>query len=257
MKLFKKREIHYAYLHVGPIEADGSIKDSPGSTFFKLRKARPDLILLAWLGCRLEKIDIDRQSWREGLLVTIDKLIDQGFSGVHLNIEPIPNRDEAYLALLDAIRSRFGINIFLSQSTPRTGPFGVSVGPMKRYFWSEDYYKATMSKADQTVLMAYDTMLPSSKLYVGFVRHQTAQLLSWAAYFPGHQVLVGIPSYEDVPKFSDPSIENIKNASLGVRSALEKRSTRPSFEGVAVYSNWVTDHDEWRQYDRYWLIISK
>jgi hypothetical protein len=125
---------------------------------------------------------------------------------------------------------------------------------MRHSFWSEEFYRATMARSDQTVLMAYDTSLNNRKNYIGFVRHETALLLDWACAVPNHHVMIGIPSYEDVPRLSNPKVENIANAALGVRAALEADGARlRCLDGVAIYAEWVTDADEWRDYARDWL----
>ena len=101
--------------------------------------------------------------------------------------------------------------------------------------------------------MAYDSHLSFSRAYVEFVRWQAGNLLDWACSVPDHELLIGIPSYEDVPIYSDPEVENLRTASFGVRSALEKRAEHSAcFRGVAVYANWVTDAHEWRQFERFW-----
>lgn len=65
------------------------------------------------------------------------------------------------------VRERFGEDYFLSHATRRAGPFGVTAGLLSSWFWSEEFYRATMEIADQTVLMGYDTRLPRFYLNPG------------------------------------------------------------------------------------------
>jgi hypothetical protein len=158
-----------------------------------------------------------------------------------------------YLELLSEVRERFGPEWIISQATPRSAPFGISVGPLRQSFWSAGFYRATMDIADQTVLMAYDTGLFPSFSYVAFVGNQTRRLVEWACDATHHEVLIGIPSYAETSAHADPDIENIPNATQGVRSALESLpGAAKCFRGVAIYSNWVTDAEEWRQFDEGW-----
>jgi hypothetical protein len=124
---------------------------------------------------------------------------------------------------------------------------------LSQRYWSEDFYRATMALTDQTVLMAYDTQLDVAKPYVWLVQHETGLLVDWGCVVPRHQILIGVPAYEDVPDYSNPKIENIPNAVSGVRAALEERGAPGCFEGIAVYANWVTDDEEWEAYRRHWL----
>ncbi len=247
------RGIRYAYIHVGPVRADGSIDDAVDPIFQRLVNAAPDVLFLAWVGARVEQVELGDPGFQQSLNDTLAGLLLDGFVGIHFDFEPIANGDAGYLSLLSAVRERFGPDLLVSQATPRAGPFGISFGPLRRSFWSAGYYYETMLRSDQTVVMAYDTGLDFTKGYVAFVRHQTRLLLEWGCGVDGHEVLIGVPSYEDVPLYSDPQIENLRTASLGVRSGLEASGGAPAcFSGVSVYANWVTDPDEWAVYDAYW-----
>jgi len=245
--------IRYVYVHAGPLLADGSIADSADPFLAKLRGAYPEGVFLAWLGARIEKVRLGDEDWRLGVVAVVERLAEEGFDGVHFNLEPIRDGHPGYLELLSQVRARMGDDWMISQATPRSAPFGISVGPLRRNFWSGTFYRATMDVADQTVLMAYDTNLPLGIAYVAFVRHQTHRLVKWSCAAQKHELLVGIPAYHDVPEYSDPSVENIANAALGVRSALESFPEDPvCFRGVSIYANWVTDPDEWLQFEQFW-----
>ena len=110
-----------------------------------------------------------------------------------------------------------------------------------------------MERTDQTVVMAYDTGLDFTKGYVAFVKHQTARVGQWACDEEDHQILIGLPSYEDVPIYSDPQVENLRTASLGVRAALEEEPLKECFQGVAIYAYWVTDESEWQTFGESWI----
>ena len=245
--------IRYVYVHAGPLLADGSIEDSADPFFSELRRAYPEGVFLAWLGARVDKVRLEEEAWRSAVVDVVERLPAEGFDGVHFNLEPIRDGHPGYLELLSQVRARMGDGWMISQATPRSAPLGISVGALRRNFWSGAFYRATMDIADQTVLMAYDTNLPLRIAYVAFVRDQTRRLVRWSCAALKHEVLIGIPTYHDVPEYSDPSVENIHNATLGVRSALESFPNKPEcFRGVSIYANWVTDADEWRQFEHTW-----
>jgi hypothetical protein len=249
----RRAGIRYVYVHVGPLQQEGSIEDSASTFFMALRGAYPEGVFLAWLGARLEKVRLGEPSWRRAVVEQIVRLREEEFDGVHFNLEPLRDGHPGYLELLSEVRERFGPEWIISQATPRSAPFGVAVGPLQRSFWSGGFYRATMDIADQTVLMAYDARLFPAFAYVAFVRDQTRRLVEWACNAHDHEVLIGIPSYAETSAHSDPEIENITNATQGVRAALESLpGAAECFRGVAIYSDWVTDADEWRQFDRGW-----
>jgi hypothetical protein len=246
--------IRYAYIHAGPLRADGGIDDEAGEMLAALLAATPDVVALAWLGTRVDKMTLDDAAFRAGTLATLHALRDQGFAGVHFDLEPLRDAHPGYLELLREVRREMGPQFRISQATPRAAPFGLALGPLRRSFWSGDFYRETMAHTDQTVLMAYDSTLTFPKAYVEFVRYQTGLLVDWACAQPGHELLIGIPSYEDVPLYSDPLIENLRTAAQGVRAALERLPEPPDcFSGVAIYANWVTDEEEWATYQHHWI----
>ena len=250
---FSTQGIRYAFVHVGPVEADGTIKDSPGPLLGAMMIHNPEIVWLAWLGARVERIPLESPAFQAELIRTVQSLQAAGFAGVHFDFEPLSDQHPGYLDTLEAVRSGLGANFLISQATPRAGPFGFSFGPLRDSFWSEEFYRATMERTDQTVVMAYDTGLDFTKGYVAFVKHQTARVGQWACDEEDHQILIGLPSYEDVPIYSDPQVENLRTASLGVRAALEEEPLKECFQGVAIYAYWVTDESEWQTFGESWI----
>jgi len=245
--------IRFVYVHTGPLLADGSIADSADPFFSELRLAYPEGVFLAWLGARIEKVRLGDEDWRRAVVPVLERLAAEGFDGVHFDLEPLRDGHPGYLELLAEVRKQMGGDWIISQATPRAAPLGIPFVPLNRSFWSGAFYRATMDIADQTVLMAYVTNLPLRVAYVAFVRDQTRRLAKWSCAAKKHEFLIGIPAYHDVPEYSDPSVENIGNAALGVRSALESFPEKPEcFRGVSIYANWVTDSNEWLQFERSW-----
>lgn len=252
VRRLRENGFRHIYLHAGPLLRDGSIRDHPGPELRALLREAPGLRFLAWVGGGTHRLDLTSERFRQNVTATATRLRQEGFHGIHLDIEPLRDGHPGYLDLLRDLRSGLGRGFLLSHATRRAGPFGLAPGPMKRWFWSERFYRDVMALTDETVLMAYDTTLDSGLLYTGFVRHETRLLLDWGCEVPGHRVLIGIPSFED-SGVSNPRAENIPNAARGVRAALSDRGSIPAcFEGVALYAEWVTSPKEWRQYRRDW-----
>ncbi|HEX2610385.1 MAG TPA: hypothetical protein VHK68_05190 [Gemmatimonadales bacterium] len=246
----RAHHILYVYLHVGPLLPDGSIRDQAGPELQALLQEAPDLVVFAWLGGGAYRLNLRDSGLRLAIVGTVDRLRHEGFQGVHLDIEPIRDWHSGYLALLRDLRHSFGREFLLSHATRRAGPFGFSRGPLRSWFWSEKFYREAMALTDQTVLMAYDTTLDSQALYTRFVQHETGLMMDWGCQVPGHEVLIGIPAFEDSP-VSNPQVENIPNAVRGVWAALARSSSPPScFAGVALYAEWVTSPAEWRQFEQ-------
>jgi exosortase K len=249
----RKNHIRYAYVRAGRVKKSGDIEHMPGQVFFELQNRAPDVVFLPWISGEGDKLDLHIPRWRDRLVQSIGRLYSRGVRGIHLNIEPIRDSEVGYVELLKEIRARFEGDFLVSHATRRVAPLG-GFPFMESCSWSREFYQSTMNHSDQTVLMGYNTTLPSSKLYCAYMSHQTTLLLRWASAIEGHGVIIGIPAYEYVPFLSNPGVENVLHAVSGVRAALEEFPSSPTcFQGVSIYANWSVSPDEWRQYQTHWL----
>ncbi|MDG2334607.1 MAG: hypothetical protein P8Q97_10320 [Myxococcota bacterium] len=250
----EKHGIRDLFIHVGPALPSGELEDSAGDLFKSLRGVFPDARIFAWVGARVENISLDSALFRQELIRSIQRLGSEGFAGVHFDFEPMIDYEPGYLELLAEVRDELGQEFLISQATPRASFMGLFPGPLRRSYWSGGFYTETMQRSNQTVLMAYDSGLDFITPYIAFVRHQTGLLMDWGCSIPGHEILIGVPAYEDVPLYSNPQVENLRTASLGVRSAIEANQEKADcVVGVSIYSNWVTDEGEWKDFRSHWM----
>ncbi|MEO1933416.1 MAG: hypothetical protein ABGX04_01305, partial [Myxococcales bacterium] len=105
------------FIHVGPTLSDGSIGDSSGDLFSELRTIFPEARLLAWVGARVENIQLQDLAFQEGLIASLEGLRAVGFDGVHFDFEPMVDYEPGYLSLLSEVRDAMGPNFMISQAT--------------------------------------------------------------------------------------------------------------------------------------------
>jgi len=252
--VLRSNRIRYAYVRAGEISESGTIEHMPSPFFFELQAMAPDIIFLPWVSGSGDKLALSSQEWRDRVVQSIGRLYSLGVRGIHLNIEPVRDSQPGYIELLQEIDKRMEGEFFVSNASRRITPMGINCPLTRSRFWSRTFYCSAMRHSNQTVLMGYNTALPSSKLYCAYIKHQTNLLLNWASDIEGHQVLIGIPAYEHVPHLSNPKIENVPNAISGIRASLESFQEPPScFQGVSIYANWYTSPREWAQYQSHWL----
>jgi|TARA_B100000315_G_scaffold229240_1_gene238697 hypothetical protein len=253
LELIKNRGIRYVFVRAGPVLPSGEIAQKPGVFFHQLQERDPETMYLPWVTGDLEQLDLFSPIWRKAFIDQLEQLRHQGARGIHLNIEPISDSEPGYLDLLHEIRLELGSSFFISHATRSAGLWGVSFGELKQYLWSGKFYRSTMTQANQTVVMAYNTRLKQEMAYTAFVEHQTSLLVDWGCGLPGHHILIGVPAYEHAPRYSDPATENIRTASRGIRSALNNAEDDVKcFDGVSVYAHWTTDSTEWADFRTYW-----
>jgi hypothetical protein len=259
----RRRGVRYLFPHLIPFDASGQLpahsREQMRAFLAAARSVSPDFQVLPWVGglrvgwrrTRAGTINLADLAQRQRMVAEVRGLIDEGFDGIHLNVEPVDDGNVDYLALLRALRTAVGPDHTLSVSATRPGPFALFFAP--NFLWSPGYYARVGALADQLVVMAYDTGLPTPGLYRRYV--------AWAARETTHtlveskaraRVLIGIPTYDETGIMHRAGVETPTNALLGVISGLRGVGGGGTFEGVALYAEWTTDDAEWAAYERLW-----
>jgi hypothetical protein len=263
-QLFRFLDHHgivYAYPHLIPFDGAGRLprhnREQMRAFLAAARRVAPGMKVLPWVGglrrgykrSRAGTIDLGDLGQRQRMVAECRGLMDEGFDGIHVNVEPIANGDDDFLALLRALRNAVGGGI-LSLSTAKPGPFALAMAP--NFFWSPGYYALIGDAVDQVVIMAYDTAIPTPDLYRRYVSYAAASVTGNFVRSERTRVLVGIPTYEDHGLMHRKGVEEPENALAGVVAGLRGRTGGGTFEGVALYAEWTTDPDEWEVYERVW-----
>jgi Glycosyl hydrolases family 18 len=262
-QLFRFLDHHgvvYAYPHLIPFDSAGRLplhnREQMRAFLATARQVAPNMKVLPWVGglrvgykrSRPGTIDLADLGQRQRMVAECRGLMDEGFDGIHVNVEPVANGDDDYLALLRALRAAVGTGI-LSLSATRPGPMAPAFAP--NFFWTADYYARIAETADQVVLMTYDTAIPTPGLYRRYVAYAAAMVTADLARSSRARVLVGIPTYKDSGLMHRKGVETPENALIGVVSGLRGRAGG-TFEGVALYAEWTTDPEDWAVYERVW-----
>lgn len=253
--------IAYAYPHLIPFNGAGRLplhsRDQMRSFLAVARRVAPRLKVLPWVGglrvgYRRQStgtVDLSDMGQRQRIVAECRGLMDEGFDGVHVNVEPVPDGDADFLALLRALRTAIGGGI-LSLSATRPGPLHVPIAP--NFLWTPEYYIRVASEADQLVVMAYDTALPTPSLYRRYLSYAASSMTANLARSSRARLLIGIPTYDGRGLMHRADVENPENALTGLVAGLRGVGGGGTFEGVALYAEWTTDEEEWATYERLW-----
>ena len=259
----RARGIAYVYPHVIPFDATGRLpphdREQMRAFLATARRVAPELRVLPWIGGlrqgykrqRAGTIELADLSQRQRMVAEARGLVDEGFDGVHLDVEPVDDGNDEFLALLRALRTAVGEGRTPSIAAIRPAPMGLPRAP--NFVWSPGYYARVAATVDQIVIMAYDTALPTAALYRRYVRW-AARSVAGALDASGSpaRVLMGIPTYEPFGFMHRRGVETPENALVGVVAGLRGLGAGGTFEGVALYAEWTTDEREWAAYERYW-----
>jgi hypothetical protein len=260
-------ELSDLFVHAGPLLADGSIDWTANAHAAALvdamHRVAPAVRVQAYLG-QIEQrdggpLDIHDRVVREGIIDTARRLLDEGFDGIHYDIEPIFPGDDDFLELLERTHALTGergavLSVAMEQLEAWPGAErAISV------FW-DDYHDPTQSylddvarRVDQVAIMTYDSGMPTDWLFGYYMAEQTARVVD--AIGDKVTVFMGVPTYDDGGRLRfHRSAENMRSGIRGVRKGLARfEPGRRADVGIAVYAAWTTDEAEWATYERDWL----
>jgi hypothetical protein len=255
--------IRYVFPHLIPFDGAGRLpvhsRDQMRAFLAAARRVAPEMKVLPWVGGlrvgyrrqRAGTLDLADLGQRQRIVAECRGLVDEGFDGVHLNVEPVDDGNVDFLALLRAVRTAIGTDHMLSISAIRPGPLALPMAP--NFLWTPEYYARVGGIVDQIAVMAYDTGLPTAPLYrryVSWASRVTTRALAGPA--PRARVLIGVPTYDPSGLMHRAGVETPENAILGIVSGLRGVGAGGTFEGIALYAEWTTDEAEWASYERLW-----
>jgi hypothetical protein len=259
----RARGMAYVYPHLIPFDASGRLpphdREQMRAFLATARRVAPEVKVLPWIGGlrrgyrrqRPGTVELGDLAQQQRMVAEVRGLVDEGFDGVHVNVEPVDDGNDEYLALLRALRTAVGPGHMLSVSAIRPAPVGLPRAP--NFAWSPGYYARVASTVDQIVIMAYDTALPTASLYRRYVRWAARSVAgALAASGSDARVLMGVPTYEPYGFMHRRGVETPENALIGVVAGLRGLGAGGTFEGVALYAEWTTDEADWVVYERHW-----
>jgi len=257
------RGIQYVFPHLIPFNGAGRLpvhdREQMRRFLAVARRVAPGLKVLPWVGgLRVGyrrsiqgRVDLADLGQRQRMVAECRGLMDEGFDGIHLNVEPVDDGNVDFLSLLRVLRTAVGPDGLLSVAATRPGP--VSPPMARNFVWTPEYYQRIGAVADQLVIMAYDTAIPTPQLYRRYLSW-TAATASDALMRSGSQarILVGVPTYDATGIMHRGDVETPEQAIPGIVAGLRGLGAGGTFEGVALYAEWTTDADEWAVYERLW-----
>jgi len=250
--LLALHHIKFVYPHMCPCQTSGRLPavDEQQTNLFCLEMSAFEI--LPWVGGVLdEHVFLESPSWRTNFTQSCRNLLETypEFTGVHINIEPLPSGNQAFIQLLKDLKTQLPNGKLLSVAAY---PPPTYWQPDKKVHWEKNYFMQVASHVDQVTVMMYDTGLKYSKVYRSLMASWTQEILDWSGET---DILLGIPTYtDDDVGYHDPQVENIENALCGINAGLSDFKQLPqNYQGIAIYCEWETEPAEWQYYQTYFL----
>ncbi|CAL9560213.1 hypothetical protein SUDANB108_04647 [Streptomyces sp. enrichment culture] len=254
------------YVHTGPLEHDGTL---PGSVYPRARwfidavhEELPGIRVQAFLGDVLaadagEGLVLRDPDTRAAVVRSARQVLDTGYEGVHLDLEPMPSGDRDFLTLLDALRretrsrdARLSVAAHQIDPLPHLHTvWGLFTEHPK--WWSQEFFGQVARRVDQIALMSYDTAQPLESTYGGYVARQTS--LALEATPPTTDLLMGLPFYWESNFDHWGHAETVRAAIRGARLGLSRTDPDRARFGVALYIDFAATEANWRAYREDWV----
>ncbi|MFG1774201.1 hypothetical protein ACGFIX_31855 [Nocardia salmonicida] len=267
-KLLAGTGVRDLYVHTGPLEHDGSLRDdlAPRARWFvdAVHARLPGIRVQSWLGDivqpEFDGLDVESAASRARVVESARRVLDYGFDGVHYDLEPIRSGSPGFLALLDATRSvTSAAQVRLSVSAPVIDPLpglhslGLAVADHGKW-WSQDYFAEVARRSDQVAVMSYDTAMPTRALYSGYVAQQTE--LAAEVTPDGVDLLMGAPAFWADDRGHRGAAETVAAAVRGIRLGLTRADVSRANFGVAMYVDFAATPQDWADYRRDWCRMA-
>ncbi|MFD6171288.1 glycoside hydrolase family 18 protein [Streptomyces coeruleorubidus] len=254
------------YVHSGPLEHDGTLPESvyPRARWFidAVHDKLPGIRVQAFLGDVLategaDGMVLEKPDTRAAVVRSARQILDTGYEGIHLDLEPMPSGDRDYLTLLDALRrATRSRDAQLSVAAHQIDPlpdlhtvFGLFTDHPK--WWSQEFFGQVARRVDQIAVMSYDTAQPLEGTYGGYVAQQTSLALEVTP--PSTDLLMGLPFYWESNFDHWGHAETVPAAVRGVRLGLSRTDADRSRFGVALYIDFAATEADWRAYKEDWV----
>jgi hypothetical protein len=248
------------YVLAGQLSAGGQLDPSQyaGAAAFlrSFHAALPHVRVCAWLNGTAGRgqLDLDDTAVRAAVVASAAALLHAGFGGISYDLTPVASGDSGLLDLLDATRVLHpGV---LSVDVPKVEPLAGMGLPaaliMRRpVFWTSGYLGDVASRVSQVALMSYDTGVPVSSWYSGYVARETAIALRAVPAEVG--LVIGLPAFAGSTLGHHGSAETVPAAIHGVRVALTGSHHPRSTLGVGLYTADSATAQDWSAYQSGWV----
>ncbi|WP_380284308.1 hypothetical protein [Kitasatospora purpeofusca] len=253
------------YVHTGPLEHDGSLPPAvhPRARWFTdaAHRALPGIRVQGWLGDEVkpekDALDLEDTATRERVTASAGQVLDQGFDGVHFDMEPIRPGSKGWLDLLERVRPvTAGRGAVLSVAAPQIDPLpyqhnlGIALTGHGKW-WDQAYFAATARRVDQIAMMTYDSSMPTEGFYGGYNAYQTE--LALEATPEDVDLLMGLPFYWEDKWGHWGRAETVSAGIRGIRLGLGRHDLQRRNFGVGLYVDFAATEQNWADYRREWV----
>jgi hypothetical protein len=239
------------YVPAGQVGATGKLEPLSGTKSFLgwFRGTFPHVQVCARLTGTVGRghLDLDDGATAQALVASARSLLRAGFTGISYDLAPVASGDAGLLAVLDQTRALHPA--VLSVDTPKLEPLtgmGLPAALVMRHpvFWTSAYLSQVASRVSQVAVLGFDTGMPLSSWYSGYVKRETSVAL--------HAVPASVGLVIAAPA-NGGSDESVAATIHGARVALTATGRRQALFGVGLYTAGTATASDWAAYQADWV----
>ncbi|MER7740120.1 glycosyl hydrolase family 18 protein [Streptomyces sp. NPDC096538] len=254
------------YVHTGPLEHDGTLPRSvyPRARWFidAVHRELPGVRVQAFLGDVLanggpDGLELSDGATRDEVVRSAGQVLDTGYEGVHLDLEPLHSDDQDYLSLLDDLRAvtrardaQLSVAAHQIDPLPHLHTVAGFVADHPKW-WSQKFFGQVARRVDQIAVMSYDTARPFESTYGGYVAQQTSLALEVTP--PTTHLLMGLPFYYENNPSHWGHAETVAAAVRGARLGLSRTDPDRELFGLAPYIDFAASETNWQEFKDGWV----
>ncbi|MFF8584890.1 hypothetical protein [Streptomyces althioticus] len=254
------------YVHTGPLEHDGTLPKSvyPRARWFidAVHRELPGVRVQAFLGDVLanggpEGLELSDAATRAEVVRSAGQVLDTGYEGVHMDLEPLHSDDEHYLDLLDDLRkltkdrdAQLSVAAHQIDPLPHLHSVAGLVADHPKW-WSQEFFGQVARRVDQIAVMSYDTARLFESTYGGYVAQQTSLALEVTP--PTTHLLMGLPFYYENNPSHWGHAETVAAAVRGARLGLSRTDPDRELFGLAPYIDFAATETNWKEFEDGWV----
>ena len=239
------------YVPAGPVSATGELTPAAGTASFVswFRRTFPHVQVCAWLTGTVGRghLNLDDGATQQALVASARSRLRAGFTGISYDLAPVASGDAGLLAVLDQTRALHPA--LLSIDTPKLEPLtgmGLPAALVMRHpvFWTSAYLGQVASRVSQVAVLGFDTGMPLSSWYSGYVKRETSVALQAVPAKVG--LVIAAPA-------NGGSDESVAATIHGARVALTATGRRQALFGVGLYTAGTATASDWAAYQADWV----
>ncbi|MFI8203354.1 glycoside hydrolase family 18 protein [Streptomyces sp. NPDC085937] len=262
----KDTGIRDLYVHTGPLEHDGTLPRSvyPRARWFidAVHRELPGVRVQAFLGDVLanggpDGLELSDGATRDEVVRSAGQVLDTGYEGVHLDLEPLHSDDQDYLSLLDDLRAvtrardaQLSVAAHQIDPLPHLHTVAGFVADHPKW-WSQRFFGQVARRVDQIAVMSYDTARLFESTYGGYVAQQTSLALEVTP--PTTHLLMGLPFYYENNPSHWGHAETVAAAVRGARLGLSRTDPDRELFGLAPYIDFAATETNWKEFEDGWV----